>query len=138
VFLCIGRMPTGLGRTGSALIPLGVADEFATRRRQFKRAKLFWRVSSGPRRSLGWIPFKASALQYKGGQVHLAGVPLPLWDSYGLSRYELGGGGLSEDARGQQRPGSGDSRQDFQPAQGPPAQSLHAPSGHPPGHLCGR
>lgn len=39
-----------------------VADEFARRRKQFKRIKLRWRVSRGARRSLGWAPFKARAL----------------------------------------------------------------------------
>jgi putative transposase len=37
-----------------------VNAEFATRRKQFKKAKLRWRVSSGPRRSLGWIPFSVT------------------------------------------------------------------------------
>jgi IS605 OrfB family transposase len=77
-----------------------ISAEYVTRRRQFKRAKLRWRVSRGPRRSLGWIPFKALAIQYKNAQVHLAGKPLSLWDSYGLSQYELGSGSISEDARG--------------------------------------
>jgi putative transposase len=30
--------------------------EIATRRRQFKKVKLRWRISRGARRSLGWIP----------------------------------------------------------------------------------
>jgi putative transposase len=37
-----------------------VNAEFARRRRQFQKAKLRWRVSRGARRSLGWIPFKAT------------------------------------------------------------------------------
>lgn len=37
--------------------------EYATRRRQFKRHKLHWRVSLGSRRSLGWVPFKAASLR---------------------------------------------------------------------------
>ncbi len=43
-----------------------VNAEFATRRKQFKKAKLRWRVSSGSKRSLGWIPFKAMQLKFKG------------------------------------------------------------------------
>src|ERR1700675_3070270 len=39
-----------------------VNAEFAARRRQFKKAKLRWRVSRGAKRSLGWIPFKAVQL----------------------------------------------------------------------------
>jgi transposase len=77
-----------------------VADEYVRRRRQFKRVKLRWRVSSGPRRSLGWIPFKARSVTYRNGQVSFQGLKLSLWDSYGLADYELGAGGLSEDSRG--------------------------------------
>lgn len=80
-----------------------VAEEYATRRKQFKKAKLRWRVSSptSSKYSLGWIPFKASALRYRNGQVHVSGLgPLSLWDSYGLSAYELGAGSFSEDTRG--------------------------------------
>ncbi|MDY7537874.1 transposase [Undibacterium sp. 5I1] len=79
-----------------------VNDEFVTRRKQCKKAKLRWRVSN-PKRSnysLGWIPFKKSAITYRNGQLHLAGKPLSLWDSYGLGQYELGAGSVSEDARG--------------------------------------
>jgi putative transposase len=80
----------------------GVAEEYAIRRKQFKKIKLRWRVSKGSKRSLGWIPFKASALRYRNGQLWLSGIdkPLSLWDSYGLSDYQLGAGSISEDARG--------------------------------------
>ena len=77
-----------------------ISKELVTRRKQFKKAKLRWRVSGGSRRSLGWVPFKASAIRYKGGQVWYAGRALSLWDSYGLSAYELGTGSFSEDSRG--------------------------------------
>lgn len=79
-----------------------VAEEFVIRRKQFKKVKLAWRVSNlkSTRRSLGWIPFKASAIRYRQGQVVLFGQPISLWDSYGLSAYELGSGSISEDARG--------------------------------------
>lgn len=79
-----------------------ISEEFAIRRKQFKKVKLRWRKSAGARRSLGWIPFKASALQYRNGQLWMSGIdaPLGLWDSYGLSKYELGAGAISEDARG--------------------------------------
>ena len=69
-----------------------ISAEYATRRKQHQRVKLRWRVSRGPRRSLGWIPFKASALRYRNGQVWFSGLdkPLSLWGSYGLSNYTLG------------------------------------------------
>jgi putative transposase len=77
-----------------------INEEFVCRRKQFKRAKLRWRVSKGSRRSLGWIPFKAVAIQYRNGQLHYGKLALNLWDSYGLSQYDLGAGSFSEDARG--------------------------------------
>lgn len=77
-----------------------VQEEYVTRRKQFKKVKLSWRVSGGARRSLGWIPFKASAIRYRAGQVWYGGRALSLWDSYGLSQFELGSGSFSEDSRG--------------------------------------
>lgn len=77
-----------------------VSEEYCTRRKQFKKAKLRWRVSHGSRRSLGWIPVKASALSYRNGQVQYQGKALSLWDSYGLANYQLRSGSFSEDARG--------------------------------------
>ena len=56
-----------------------VSEEYCTRRKQFKKAKLRWRVSHGSRRSLGWIPLKASALSYRNGQVHYQGKALSLF-----------------------------------------------------------
>jgi putative transposase len=88
-------------RVGSATTQQ-VCEEYATRRRQFKRARLNWRVSNpkSSKYSLGWIPFKSRAVRYKGGQNHFAGQKLGIWDSYGLSHYELRSGAVCEDARG--------------------------------------
>jgi IS605 OrfB family transposase len=77
-----------------------ISAELATRRKQFKKRRLSWRKSGGARRSLGWVPFKASAIRYKAGQVWYQGRPISLWDSYGLSHYELRPGSFSEDATG--------------------------------------
>jgi IS605 OrfB family transposase len=79
-----------------------VADEYATRRKQFKRSRLNWRVSNrlSPKYSLGWVPFKIGAAKYKVGQIQFAGFNLGLWDSYGLSQYALRAGSFSEDSRG--------------------------------------
>lgn len=74
-----------------------VQDEYVTRRKQFRRAKLRWRSN---RKSLGWVPFKKSAIRYRNGQVWYCGVPISLWDSYGLSNYELGTGSFTQDNRG--------------------------------------
>ena len=95
-----GASKEGL-RIGSAVFQ-EVSEEFAKKRRAAKRVKLRWRVSNRRRAnySLGWIPFKARSLTYRGGQVAFQGLKLSLWDSYGLAGYELGAGSLSEDSRG--------------------------------------
>jgi IS605 OrfB family transposase len=79
-----------------------VCEEYATRRKQFKKAKLRWRVSNSKssKRSLGWIPFKSGALVYAKGQIQFAGHRLSLWDSYGLSNYKLRAGNFNQDVRG--------------------------------------
>ncbi len=77
-----------------------IAEEYVTRRTQHRKRRLRWRVSIGPRRSLGWIPFKSRAVRYQHGQVYFLGRWLSLWDSYGLSAYTLRGGCFAEDARG--------------------------------------
>ena len=77
-----------------------VTEEFVTRRRQFRKAKLRWRVSKGARKSLGWIPFKVGAVRYKNGQLRYAGQYFSVWDSYDLSNYELRSGSFSQDASG--------------------------------------
>jgi IS605 OrfB family transposase len=77
-----------------------IAEEYATRRRQFKKVRLNWRKSTGSRRSLGWIPFKKVAIQATHGQIKFAGQWLSLWDSYGLDSYQIRAGNVCEDARG--------------------------------------
>jgi IS605 OrfB family transposase len=77
-----------------------IAEEYATRRRQFRKMRLSWRKSTGSRRSLGWIPFKKTAIQAAHGQVKFAGQWLSLWDSYGLGAYQIRVGNVCEDARG--------------------------------------
>ena len=79
-----------------------IREEFVTRRIQFKKAKLKWRVSNkkSARRSLGWIPFKKSGLKYADGYVQYGKHQFKLWDSYGLSKYTLKTGSFVEDSRG--------------------------------------
>ena len=77
-----------------------VAEEYVARRAQHHKRKLRWRISRGARRSLGWIPFKARSIRYANGQVFFQGRWLSLWDSFGLSAYELRAGSFAEDARG--------------------------------------
>lgn len=86
---------------GSGTVQL-VCVEYATRRKQFKKARLNWRVSNpkSPKYSLGWIPFKGGYAKYKSGQVQFGGHKFSLWDSYCLSHFELRAGSFNEDSRG--------------------------------------
>ena len=86
---------------GSGTVQL-VCVEYATRRKQFKKTRLNWRVShpQSSKYSLGWIPFKGGHAKYKAGQIEFAGKKFSLWDSYGLSKYELRAGSFTEDSRG--------------------------------------
>lgn len=96
--LTAGATKEGLGLHSQTM--QAISAEYCTRRKQFKKAKLRWRVSHGSRRSLGWIPVKASALSYRNGQVHYQGKALSLWDSYALAGHALRSGSFCEDARG--------------------------------------
>ena len=79
-----------------------VTEELVTRRKQFKKAKLKWRVSNkkSARRSLGWIPFKKVAIKSADGSVQYGKHQFKLWDSYGLSQYRIKTGSFVEDSRG--------------------------------------
>src|SRR5260370_39842888 len=46
-----------------------IAETYATRRRRLREVRLRWRKSRGSGRSLGWIPFKKTALQVAHGQL---------------------------------------------------------------------
>jgi IS605 OrfB family transposase len=86
---------------GSGTVQL-VCAEYATRRRQFKKARLNWRVSNrkSAKHSLGWVPFKGGHAKYKAGQIEFAGHKFSLWDSHGLSKFALRAGSFSQDSRG--------------------------------------
>lgn len=88
-------------RVGSQSVNI-VCVEYATRRKQFKKARLNWRVSNpkSSKYSLGWVPFRGAQVKYKAGQIQFGGVMFGLWDSYGLEKYELRSGSFSEDSRG--------------------------------------
>lgn len=75
-------------------------ETHAKARKQFKKDKLRWRVSSGSKRSLGWVPFKSGSVKWKSGCVYFNGHYFKVWDSYGLSQYQFRSGSFSEDSRG--------------------------------------
>ena len=95
-----GSTKEGLSLQGHTVQEIG--KEYVTRRSQFKKSKLRWRVSDRTKsnRSLGWIPFKKGSVLYRAGQVFHNGRLFSLWDSYGLENFVLGAGSFSEDARG--------------------------------------
>ncbi|MEQ1370674.1 RNA-guided endonuclease TnpB family protein, partial [Acinetobacter schindleri] len=79
-----------------------ITEELITRRKQFKKAKLKWRVSNkkSAKRSLGWIPFKKSGFKYADGWVEYRKTKFNLWDSYGIGKYKVKTGSFVEDSRG--------------------------------------
>jgi IS605 OrfB family transposase len=77
-----------------------IAQEYVTRRKQFKKRILSWRKTKGVRRSLGWIPINTGAAKWKNGQVFFNGAYYGVWDSYGLSGYKFLTANFSEDSRG--------------------------------------
>ena len=74
--------------------------EFATRRKQFKRAKLRWRVSKGSKRSLGWIPFKAVQLKRKGKSLRFSGKAFRVFERELLEGTSWKSGCFAQDAVG--------------------------------------
>jgi putative transposase len=76
---------------------------YATRRRQFKKLKLRWRVSGGSKRSLGWIPFKAVQLKRRGKCLRFSGKALRVFEPQlleGCEGCQWGCGCFAQDALG--------------------------------------
>jgi putative transposase len=74
--------------------------EYATRRRQFKKVKLRWRVSRGARRSLGWLPFKAASLKRKGKALRFCGKTFRTFEPERLDGVKWQQGCFAQDALG--------------------------------------
>jgi len=74
--------------------------EYAAKRRQSKRTKLRWRVSVGPRRSLGWVPFKATTLRRAGRAVRFSGKTIRVFEAERLAGLRWHQGCFSQDAVG--------------------------------------
>jgi IS605 OrfB family transposase len=77
-----------------------VNAEFATRRKQFKKAKLRWRVSHGARRSLAWIPFKAVQLKRKGKSLRFSGKAFRVFEQALLDGVAWKSGCFAQDTVG--------------------------------------
>jgi IS605 OrfB family transposase len=77
-----------------------VNAEFATRRRQFKKTKLRWRVSHGAKRSLGWLPFKAVQLKRKGKSLRFSGKAFRVFEQALLDGVAWKSGCFAQDTVG--------------------------------------
>ena len=86
-------------RIGSATIQR-VNAEFATRRKQFKKSKLRWRVSKDAKRSLGWLPFKAVQLKRKGKSLRFSGKAIRVFEREVLEGVAWKSGCFAQDAVG--------------------------------------
>jgi putative transposase len=86
-------------RIGSATIQR-INAEFVARRKQFKRAKLRGRPSSGPRRALGWIPFEAEQLKRKGKCLRFSGKAFRVFEQELLENARWKSGCFAQDSVG--------------------------------------
>jgi len=77
-----------------------ICIEYAQKRTAAKRSKLRWRVSRGPRRSLGWVPFKAASLKRKGRALRFCGKTFRIFESERLQGVTWGQGCFAQDAVG--------------------------------------
>jgi IS605 OrfB family transposase len=77
-----------------------VNAEFATRRKQFKKSRLRWRVSRGAKRSLGWVPFKAAQLKRKGRSLRFSGKAFRVFEQELLEEVTWKSGCFAQDAVG--------------------------------------
>jgi IS605 OrfB family transposase len=77
-----------------------VNGEYAEKRRIAKRYRLKWRTSRGPRRSLGWVPFKAANLKRKGRAVRFCGKTLRVFEPERLEGVQWKQGHFAQDAVG--------------------------------------
>ena len=77
-----------------------VNAEFATRRKQFQKIKLRWRVSRGSKRSLGWIPFKAVQLKNRGKSLRFCGKSIRVFERSLLEGKAWKSGCFAQDSLG--------------------------------------
>jgi putative transposase len=77
-----------------------VNGEYAEKRRIAKRYRLRWRTSGGPRRSLGWVPFKAANVKRKGRAVRFCGKTFRVFEHERLEGVKWKQGHFAQDAVG--------------------------------------
>lgn len=77
-----------------------IAEQYCVRRVAAKKRKLRWRKSAGPKKSLGWVPFKTGNVRLKGNILYYGKNKFKVWDSYGLENYKLRAGSFNQDSQG--------------------------------------
>jgi hypothetical protein len=75
-----------------------VVDEFTIKRRTHGKPRLRWRVSRGPKRSLGWVPFTNQDIAIDGATVVLRGQRFCIWKYRDIDG-KLKSGSFNRDAR---------------------------------------
>lgn len=79
-----------------------VCIRYAASRIEAKARKLKWRVSFGPKKSLGWIPVKAATFSIKGPSIRFCGKHFRVFDLERLLGYAVRkGGSFSQNALGE-------------------------------------
>lgn len=73
-----------------------VCEEYARRRKQFKKMKLRWRG----KKSLGWIPFKKTGISFRNGAVRYKGKSFKVFQPERIPHVGYGAGEFCEDSRG--------------------------------------
>jgi len=73
-----------------------IGEEYATRRKQFKKIKLKWRTS---KKSLGWLPFKARSIKISDDVITYNKNKIKFWKSREIEG-KIKCGNFSQDARG--------------------------------------
>ena len=64
-----------------------IGEEYATRSKQFRKPKLNWRSY---KRSLGWIPFKASGITLNNDEIRYCGLNLRFYKSRDYGKVVFG------------------------------------------------
>jgi hypothetical protein len=77
-----------------------ICVHYAQKRQAARRLKLRWRVSRGPRRSLGWVPFKAASLKRKSVSLRFAGKSFRVFERERLEEVTWQGGCFAQDVVG--------------------------------------
>jgi len=77
-----------------------ICTHYAQKRQAAKRLQLRWRVSHGPRRSLGWVPFKAASLKRRGKALRFCGKAFRVFEHERLEGVKWQMGCFAQDAVG--------------------------------------